>query len=580
MKPPRSRLRRAALRLLLPLALVASLPASGQTGGGSLPQAEAKSDPRFTSQTELVLVPVLVQDKKGTFVPQLTGEAFTLLEDGKPQSIAVFEEVRAAAEGVSRSQRKEGEFSNILEQNAAPKRVVVIALDLVNTDFTDQAKAREQLIANLLESLGTGNLTALIKIHGRGVTVLHDFTADPAVLIEGLKLALKKERGQLPEMGNTKVGAKPPTGEALRDALMKVLGSGTGDDLAQFLNLYDYPAASARQSQAILDTLAGLAHIAQSLRGVPGRKSLIWLTGSFPLSNDPQSDVLHGQALTYYRRTLQALNDANVAVYAVDVRGLVHVGMPDASVHTGRRWLSDAAELTADANKISDAQAAMVASTSTMEMFAGATGGKAFYNRNDLAGAVRQATEDSSSYYLLGYYLDQDNKREGWRKLQVKVRHPGVRVRARSGFFATPALASAARAPETDMNQALQSPLDYTAIPLVIRWLGTEANGNKRKVRFELELPPNADMVAEGNSNRLSMEFAAVAHNAEGEDAGHAAQSFESRLGPEALAQVRSNGITYRNLLELAPGVYTVRFVVRDNLSGRVGSVGAPLKIQ
>lgn len=574
MRLARSR-RLGALRPLGLAALAAVLSAFGWAADPpSLPQSEVKSAPRFTSQTELVLVPVLVQNRKGAFVPHLTWESFTVLEDGKPQKILVFEEVRAAAEGISHSQRKQGEFSNILEQNAAPKRVVVIALDLVNTDFADQAKAREQLIANLLDSLGTGNLTALVKIHGRGVTLIHDFTADPVVLIEGLKLALKKEQGQLPELGNTKVGPKPPTGEALQQERMQVLMNGTPDEVAQFINLWDQPSASARQGQAILETLAGLEHIAQSLRGIPGRKSLIWLTGSFPLSNDPESDVLNGEALSYYRRTLQSLNDANVAVYPVDVRGLVNVGLPDTGAHYNRRGFRNPLD------SIAATQTAMLDTTSTLETFADATGGKAFFNRNDLSGAVRQATEDSASYYLLGYYLDPKRKQEGWRTLHVKVKHPGVRVRARSGFFTnSAAVGNSAGARELDMNQALQSPLDYTAIPIIVRWLGEEPGGAKRRVRFEVELPPNAALVDEGDSNRLSMEFAAVARNAEGADAGHAAQRFESKLSVQSLAQVRSNGITYRNLLELGPGEYTVRFVVRDNLSGRVGSVGVPLKV-
>src|SRR5208283_3615033 len=124
-----------------------------------------------------------------------------------------------------------------------------------------------------------------------------------------------------------------------------------------------------------------------------------------------------------YQRTMQMLSDSSISVYPVDARGLLTF-FPGAN--------------TSRLNGITAVNKAVFEATrDTMEGFADMTGGKAFYNRNDLDVAFQKAADDSSTYYMLGYYLDK-NAKPGWHKLHVKTKSGGHEVRARNGFFVTP----------------------------------------------------------------------------------------------------------------------------------------------
>ncbi len=328
-----------------------------------------------------------------------------------------------------------------------------------------------------------------------------------------------------------------------------------------------------RQGAAVATTLEAFQHIAQAFAGVPGRKSLLWATGSFPFTIDDGGGLAGGtQAYALYERTMQMLSGSNIAVYPVDVRGLMTVGLPASTV----AFPSRSAQVPAGG--IAAATRAQADTISTLEQFAAMTGGKAFYNRNDLDASFREASEDSAAYYLLGYYLDKKNTKPGWRKLKVKVAREDVRVRARSGFFLDQGTVDPSRTRELDLAVALMSPLDYTAVPMIVRWTQVQGTGGKKKVGFEIELPANAASI-DGDDNRLSLEFLAVARTGKGESAANFGQTFQKRLTPVQAEQIRGSGITYRNVIEVSPGDYAVRFVVRDNVSGRTGSLVAPLHL-
>jgi hypothetical protein len=223
-------------------------------------------------------------------------------------------------------------------------------------------------------------------------------------------------------------------------------------------------------------------------------------------------------------------------------------------------------------------RALMESSRNTMEDFAYMTGGRAFYNRNDLTGAFGKAADDSTQYYMLGYYLDK-NPKPGWHKLHVKVKTKGVNVQARNGFFVTAGDRQAADK-KMDVSLALASPLDYTAIPITVLWDSkTQPAGGKKKVAYRILLPPEADVVNDRDNNHVSLEMIAVARTASGATADQYGQHLETNFKADIMEQIRKDGITYNNAVEVPPGEYSVRFVVRDNLTGRMGSVTAPLHV-
>ncbi len=534
-----------------PLVPATPTPTLTDTGGPPI-LAEADTRPvRFSSRTELVLVPVVVTDKSRAHVSGLRKEDFRMFEDGKEQVISVFEAVRPEEARVRRPLKSANEFSNVLAGAQSPKRLTIIALDTVNTPFLDQTRAREQLIQYLVQTVEPGSLVSLITIHRGGIRVIHDFTSDT----ESLIAALRKVAGQLHLMEGLETPAPGP-GDArnlqaiVRAAVVDENSVADVQPLLDFARGVDGQIAGYEQASAAAITLEAFQHIAQAYAGVPGRKSLIWATGSFPFRIDSDTAGMGGGSSALYERTMQMLTNANIAVYPIDARGLVvSVGPAHAST------------------------------LSTLETFAAMTGGRAFYNRNDLGASFREATQDSSEYYMLGYYLDTKNTKPGWRKLSVKVQRDGVKVRSRNGFFVTRTTVEPETTRLMDVYVALRSPLDYTSLPLTLRWTGTEVKGGKRRVRFEIELPANTTTIDASDKNHMSLEFTAEARDPKGDRKPLFSQTIQARLRPEALEQVRSSGITYNNFMEVEPGEYTVRFVVRDNLSGRMGSVAAPLKV-
>ncbi|MGH9492851.1 MAG: VWA domain-containing protein, partial [Terriglobales bacterium] len=265
-----------------------------------------------------------------------------------------------------------------------------------------------------------------------------------------------------------------------------------------------------------------------------------------------------------FQRTMQALNHANIAIYPIDARGLV--AYSSASVSRVR---------------INDVYGTEAQTHTTMNDIASTTGGRAYYNTNDIAGAFAEALNDSTRYYMLAYYAP-GAKKPGWRKLQVSVGRPGLNVRARAGYMAGVAVKKPEDLSRLDVRTALRSPLDYTAVPLWLHWYGQPAAGTgiKKKVPFAIFIPPQGSAIDTGANNRVSLEIVAVARNAQGEIAGRFGQRVEDNLKDDAAKRVAAEGINFSESIEVPPGQYSVRFVVRDNVSGRVGSVAAPLKVQ
>jgi hypothetical protein len=231
--------------------------------------------------------------------------------------------------------------------------------------------------------------------------------------------------------------------------------------------------------------------------------------------------------------------------------------------------------------------------TSSFQVVAESTGGKAFVGRNDLDQCFESAVDDSADYYLLGYYLENSGEKTpakgkkpgkdsnpNWRKLQVEVAQEGINVRARSGFFLDSTRPDAVATAADEEAQAVAAPMNYTGIQLTGRWNGiTEGKGGKKKAEFQLILPPSFANIDEADQNRLNVDFIAVAKKPTGEVAGQASQRMNVHITQQDLDQFRKVGMLYRYLIEVPPGEYTVRFVVRDNVSGRIGSATAPLKI-
>jgi hypothetical protein len=270
------------------------------------------------------------------------------------------------------------------------------------------------------------------------------------------------------------------------------------------------------------------------------------------------------------------LNEAQIVLYPVDVKGL-QPNLPTASDD-----LSTSPGTSGVNNYMRSASWRQLDTQSTFESFAAATGGRAYFNSNDLVRGFRDAVHDSEQYYRVGYYLDRSNTKPGWRKLAVKVKREHVEVRARSGFFVTNATVNPEITHDTDLVAALKSPLDYTGLSLAAHWddVAASKEPGKKSVRFIVHVEPDANLIDTGDNNHIALEFVAAATTPTGEKVDQpVGKKFDLHPTGDSLTTLKQKGISYRGALDLAPGEYNVRIVVRDSVSGRIGSVAAPLKV-
>jgi len=551
---------------------------TGNNGDLSIVHLSSASDEpkvEFRSQTVLIQVPVVVTDKSGNHLHGLDKEAFTVLENGKPQKISAIEEVTAATAPLAAPSvpvSAAGQFRNLAVDGSQPRNVVVIALDTVNTPFLDQTYGRRELIKYLAHNVNSGQVLALMIITSHGLKVVQGLNGDPAKLAE----ALKRVGGEIPPLDTLSPEAQTSAFTGDSEQLSQAGAASAGDPVLGALNAFvdhgDAIEAQFVQQNAIETTMNGFLGIAWALSGVPGRKSLIWATGGFPFAMDSPSTVPGGYLSLLYERTMLALNEAEISVYPVDVRGLVNNSMVGANRGSAPRGLEASRQLT---NRMWLNQAKV----DTLNDFADMTGGKAFYNTNDLAGSFKRAADDASSYYMLSYYLDTSNSKSGWRKLQVKVAGKDTEVRTRNGFFVTNATMNPLLSRDRDMANALHSPIEGTGVPVTVQWVGLAADGDKKKAVFSAHMAPGGLSFDAGGRDQLNFDFAALAYDKNGKEAGQTARNYTPVVPAAQLASVKANGMDFRNALELAPGHYTVRFVVRDNVTGKVGSVTAPLTV-
>ncbi len=536
---------------------------------------EKSADITFTSHTEMVLVPVVVTEKSGAHITGLKQEDFRVMENGAEQKITAFEEISSDTHLWHRPANPNS-FSNAASSGASPGRLTIIVLDYVNTSFGDQVYARHELLKYLMRNTDPREPTALYILSHNGIHVIHDFTADPRVLMA----ALHQVNGELAPTSNAAVDAQKSSSKSGSDGADSVdlaavqIEAGT---LKAMVDSSEMAMQSYEQDIATTVTLRGMESIAQAFRGLPVRKSMIWISSGFPFGLTTQNALPSpgryslSDVTSDYERTWQRLNDAQIAVYPVDARGLAGPRVADAALGTmDKNFATTAAPNEQDI-------------IWTFQTFAATTGGRAFFNTNDLEGSFRKAADDSSQYYMLGYYLGPSKADSAWHRLSVKVGREHVNVRARSGFFKTKDAANPTASHDRDLALALESPLDYTALSMVVSWdsVGPGKLPGTHRANYNIHLDPDSSLLNGADNNHLALEFIAEVKSPKGKpvrDPNY--RKVDGRPAADRMAAFRQKGLDAKGGLDVTPGEYSVRFVVRDNLTGRMGSVEAPLKVE
>ncbi len=531
--------------------------------GEAAPQA-----PAIKVHTGLVLIPAEVTDSKGTRVTDLKKEDFAVFENGKRQEIALFEHVTTKREVMKPAEVPEGVFSNTVERG--PDRITIFVLDLLNSRKEEQKEARKQLLEFLSKSLDAREPLCLITVDARGAWLVHGFTTDPKVLAEALsKVKEEKSEQDRPAKNPEEELYKTLAGWHSKDAERAVAGEEAR--LRMLRSEIGFQDASAEER--IRQTLMSLVEIADAFAGIPGRKSMIWATAGFPFEvNDAAAFAKGGMQespgnagmLRLYEQTWRTLEAANIAVYPLDVSGLINPAY--ASAGMGEPLPQ---HVHIDMN------------VTNLENFADMTGGRFCDRSMDARKCFEEAASDSSDYYLLGIYDKSGTEKPGWRKLSVRPLREGMRVRARSGYY----LGAGAREADTDaqlMERALFSTFEYTGLPLNVRMLRTEVGSKPgmRKVSFEYSIPAGAVHVNEEGGGQLKLEFGAAARDSTGKMVGSFSKVLGGRISETQAKQVREKGILFHGTMDLAPGEYEISFAVMDQVNEHTGSLAAPLKIE
>jgi VWFA-related protein len=474
--------------------------------------AMAQDQPVIRVGTRLVEVDVVVRGKNGP-VTDLTKDDFTLLDQGKPQRIAVF-----SLASVHKSQDQPepllpGAISNRLDSSGeVPANATILLFDTLNTTWVDENYAHQQVL-KFIRTLGEKDRLALYAL-GKELRVVQDFTSDRDRLLAGAK------------------GLK-----ALVDPVIHE------DPSERPRNRAEAKMQQEERRSAMLDhariTQTALEAIARHLAGLPGRKNLVWLADSFIPDPDPE--------------LLRKLEDANIAIYLVDAHGEQALG-PSAEIKRpqptggGRRGRGAATD-----------------ATQAEETIAQSTGGLALYHTNDLSGSIRKAIDDASDTYILGFYPAQKSLDATFHKLTVKVARKGLDVRHRQDYFAFEEQAPTDQDLRETLNKLIDDSLDATAIGL------TAVVQPDRQLALNVNL---GDVHLDQGDDRWTGAIEIAFHFAK--EPKLSIQTVNLSLSRDQLLVALKNGLALTKIIP-GGQTGDLRVVVQDRATGAAGSVGVHL---
>jgi VWFA-related protein len=507
--------------------------------------------PRMRVTTELVLVNVVARDKKGNPIRDLKKEDFTVLEDGQKQQIASFdfenvEELATAGPAgptITGSNEAGGLIAPSKERSldARDRRLMLFFFDFSAMQPEEIDRAVEAAKKFVGTKMQTADLVALVSL----ATTLQldlDFTDDREKILTKLS-AYNSSAGQGFENGTT--GSAEGTPESS--------GAYTPDDT-------DYNTFSADRK------LLALESILQAVGSIPEKKSLIYFSNGIS-----QSGVDNQSAL---RAATASAVKANVSIYPVDVRGLQAFPpggqAQTASLH-GQSAYSGASVLN-DLN-------GNAASQETLYTLASDTGGKAFMDTNDFSGVFAQVQKDSSVYYVLGYTSTNHAKDGHFRRLKVQVNRPDVKLEYRAGYFADRDYQHMNRTDrEGQLEDELASELPRTDVAIYAGTAYFREDDSHYFLSVSLVVPGSQiPFVQEKDKDSATLDIIGQVTGSAKVRVGQLRDTV--KLAVDTEKQVRRKNIQYNTSFILAPGDYHLKFIVRENRSGQIGSFETDVRI-
>ncbi len=518
----------------------------------------------FRTARDLVIVNVVVRDKNGQVVRGLTADDFVLAEDNRPQTISTFDfeeldtaPAQAAAAGapllagLNKAPAK-AEPAAAPASPAAPlashpavdlrdRRLLVFFFDVSSMQPEDVTRAVQSARDYVTTRLSPADTVAVVSL-GTSLSVNQDFTSDRDAILAALNGLDPQLASGFAEGVTTSADETPDTGNAF-----------AADD-SEF-NIFN--------TDRRIDALRSLADV---LAGIDQKKSLIYF------SSGMTQQGLENEA------ALRALTDravrANMSIYAADARGLqASVPGGDASQASvrGQGAFSGAT--------VENARNQMSASQDTLSKIAEDTGGRAFFDTNDMGVVFDQVVKDTTAYYLLGFSSTNEARDGRYRRIKVSVKRPGMKLEYRSGYYAPRDFSHSARDDrEQQLQDYLLSDMGVTDLPLHGEAGYFRLQENRYRVPLWLIVPGSSIPFSKSSdTERATLDVLGVVRD--GRNTPVAWIRDTVKLALNATQDVRRKNVQYDTSFELPPGIYKLKVVVRENQVGTVGSLDTTLLV-
>lgn len=543
-------------------------------------QAPTREAPAFRSTTRLVEVSVVVTAKDGAAVADLQPSDFVVLDGSRRRDIAVFRFEGSPGNLPKQPPRQLPPFvftNRLQEETNQARNITALLLDSANTTPPDQMFVKAQAL-RLLQALEPQTPVAVYQL-GQGLQIVHDFTDDREELrdllqrihiefqsqrLSDVERAAREAEEMLSQIEATKSHYRWPTYRAV-DAAAR-------SSIAGEVNF-----SSTVRGNRVETTLASLETLARHLQGVPGRKSIVWITGGIslflprlstapggipanPMSGDNLEQAVRGAA----RRLAQS----GVALYVLDARGLT----------SSAESLSERQELPPLAGRYSELERASALSAdprAASSLLASITGGRFLYGANDLSAGARWLAGDLRASYTLGFYLPEEPDGK-WHPLKVTVRRPGVQLLYKEGYLSE-ASETAPRAWDTEaQRQAMMNALGSNEIRITAL-CRPAPQGPAGTLSLTLQIEAE-DLYWRPDAGRMTgdAEVFIGERSASGEVRFQQSRIHAS-LPPAQMEIARARGVPFRRVWKPDEGTLSVRVLVRDSSTGRLGTVDIPL---
>jgi len=514
----------------------------------------SQTDYTFHAETEVVLVNVTVRDKAGNFVRDLKPEDFQVKEDGRTQQIVSFDvENTDAIPTMDVAQAKPFESSpSPAPSSAGPqpaaaavefkdRRLIVLFFDLSGME-PDEIDHSVTAAKNYVDKqMAPADLVSIVSL-GSSLQVNQDFTSDHALLNKTLQ-SLNPGAGQGFEEGSTgTTEGTPDTG-----------GSFTADD-AEY-NIFN----TDRRLEALRSVAERLSHVQQ-------KKSLIYFSSGIDRTGiENQSEL---------RAATNAAVRANLAFYTMDIRGLqalVAGGEAQNASLRGTSPYSGQATLNALNSNFTTQE--------TLVTLAADTGGRAFLDSNDFSKVFKGVQDDTSTYYVLGYHSTNPARDGRYRRIAVSLNRPGVKIEFRRGYYAPADYKHSTQEDrERQLEEELNSDLPATDLPLYLAAGYFRIGDNKFFVPISLVVPGSQiPFTSSSNQDKATLDVIGMALDSNKRQVGDMRDTV--KLAVNTSAEVRRKNVQYDNGFILIAGKYHLKFVVRENQTGRMGSFETDIEI-